>query len=65
MAAHAWQQTVSLPCQHTFMSLAFSRMYLPSLYFWLSSKARSCSPSELTHSFLASTQHSISIAGPC
>ncbi len=24
------------------MSLAFSRMYLPSLYFWLSSKARSC-----------------------
>ena len=26
----------------TFISLAFSRMNLPSLYFWLSSKARSC-----------------------
>ena len=27
--------------QRTFMSFAFSRMYFPSLYFWLSSKARS------------------------
>ena len=42
MAAHSRQQQDSLAHQRTFMSLAFSRMYLPSLYFWLSSKARSC-----------------------
>ena len=43
MAAHARRQQEGLAQQRTFMSLAFSRMYLPSLYFWLSSKARSCS----------------------